>query len=956
MLTRAQAKFYAHELDRYTVFGDLRQMAKTISAAKLDLNPHQIEAALFVLSSPYHRSAILADEVGLGKTIEAGLVLSQLWSQGERKLLVILPPNLIGQWQEELADKFSLPSFVLDSGVFAAERKNGIENPFLRQDEIVLCTYDFAYGKADILEATGFHMVVFDEAHRLLSVYRQETVISRKLREKLVGIDKLLLTATPLMNTLMELYGISTFITDDTFGDAASFEAQYLQSRSDREEKLTELGERVRKFTVRTLRRQVRQYIRYTNRHCITQEFSLSEQEADLYRLVSAYLRKPKLYAIRQSGRPLVERGLWKRLASSSFAVAGTLDKFILRLKSLKAELEKSLRTNDTVTIRRVKYTARDLPDITTEIDELARCSATAKAITENSKGTALLSVLDEVFRRILSLGAQRKAIIYTESLKTQAYLYELFERNGYAGNVVTINGSNDDVRSGEILREWERMKGSAGSVKANQRTAILEHFKNKAQILIALDSASEGLDLQFSSLVIDYDLPWNPQRIEQRIGRAHRYGQKYDVVVLNFLNKDNIADRRVYELLRDKFHLFEGVFGASDTVLGAVDSVDFEKRVADIYTRCRTAREIEAAFDALQEALETQISDKMADTREKLLSNFDDEVAEKFNLSSFEVLRHTQGIRTMLWELAKYRLAGDFAEFDDDTHTFRPRRKTMLDYRANELHYGLDETETRRRYHTEHALARKVAFDIQYNLPVYPESLTFTMRNTLPVLAPIAGKRGFLAMYAANAGKHFRSIERGPLFVGRTDDGTVLTQEQMRRILTLESAGYSRPESKDFRDSAEWKHMTNVKEPEDFFSSRDLEMEDVLFSGEKRSYESGLASRFSKYLDDEKARITLYGRDKKLSLELSVTKLEKRIADMRAKLKKPRDLTARLKLEAEIAGMEEKLTAARMKYYDDCESVDAECREKTAALLDKLDYEVKYERVFMIRWQLSGG
>ena len=145
----------------------------------------------------------------------------------------------------------------------------------------------------------------------------------------------------------------------------------------------------------------------------------------------------------------------------------------------------------------------------------------------------------------------------------------------------------------------------------------------------------------------MNYDLPWNPQRIEQRIGRCHRYGQKHDVVVVNFLNRKNEADKRVFELLSEKFQLFEGVFGASDEVLGAIESgVDFEKRIADIYQRCRQTEEIKAAFDQLQLELSLEINETMTRTRKQLLENFDDEVREKLRVrdeerqSVFEPLR----------------------------------------------------------------------------------------------------------------------------------------------------------------------------------------------------------------------------------------------------------------------------------------------------------------------------
>jgi len=129
----------------------------------------------------------------------------------------------------------------------------------------------------------------------------------------------------------------------------------------------------------------------------------------------------------------------------------------------------------------------------------------------------------------------------------------------------------------------------------------LVEYFRDEAVIMIATEAGAEGINLQFCSLVVNYDLPWNPQRIEQRIGRCHRYGQRHDVVVVNFLNRKNAADQRVYQLLSEKFKLFEGVFGASDEVLGNIESgVDFEKRIAQIYQQCRTEDEIQSAFDAL--------------------------------------------------------------------------------------------------------------------------------------------------------------------------------------------------------------------------------------------------------------------------------------------------------------------------------------------------------------------
>ena len=202
--------------------------------------------------------------------------------------------------------------------------------------------------------------------------------------------------------------------------------------------------------------------------------------------------------------------------------------------------------------------------------------------------------------------GGQRKAVVFTESRRTQEYLNELLEGHGFKGRTVLLNGSNNDPQSRQIYQDWiERHHGSARishSRTADMKAALVEKFKSdEADILISTEAGGEGINLQFCSLLINYDLPWNPQKVEQRIGRIHRYGQKNDVVVVNFVNRRNPADQRVFQLLGEKLKLFEGVFGASDEILGAIASIDIEKHIYEIYQKCQTADDIQYAFDQLQ-------------------------------------------------------------------------------------------------------------------------------------------------------------------------------------------------------------------------------------------------------------------------------------------------------------------------------------------------------------------
>ena len=280
-------------------------------------------------------------------------------------------------------------------------------------------------------------------------------------------------------------------------------------------------------------------------------------------------------------------------------------------------ELEEEWEEDEEVQQVEDKLSEEDIQGIKSELEELKQFRSLAKTIKENSKAQQLFVALEKGFSELHRLGAQRKALIFTESRRTQEYLFELLQTNGYKDEIVLFNGVNTDPLSRNIYKSWlEEHKGTdtiTESATADKRAALVDYFKNKATIMIATEAAAEGINLQFCSLIVNYDLPWNPQRIEQRIGRCHRYGQKHDVVVINFLNRKNAADVRVYQLLDEKFQLFSGVFGASDEVLGVIgNGVDFEKRIAAIYQDCRTPEAIKEAFDALQEELKPQISERM--------------------------------------------------------------------------------------------------------------------------------------------------------------------------------------------------------------------------------------------------------------------------------------------------------------------------------------------------------
>ena len=625
-------------------------------------------------------------------------------------------------------------------------------------------------GKAADVANTAWDLVVIDEAHRLRNVYKPSNVIANTLKLALANAPKLLLTATPLQNSLLELFGLVSFIDERTFGDLNSFKEQF--ANLSQEAVFQTLKGRLKPVCHRTLRRQVTSYIPFTKRMPLLENFTPEESEDRLYQLVSEYLMRDNLQALPASQRSLTTLVLRKLLASSTFAIAGALTSMANRLKAklIKHEPAKTVEDELDKDYEALGETAEEWPDdplppplsegdraaIEQEVADLERFAELASSIQHNAKGKALLKALAIAFAKAKEIRAEEKAIIFTESRRTQSYLLRVLADSPFAEGIVLFNGSNTDDRSKAIYAAWlERHQGTdrvTGSRTADMRSALVDYFREEGRIMIATEAGAEGINLQFCSLVVNYDLPWNPQRIEQRIGRCHRYGQKHDVVVVNFLNRNNAADRRVFELLSEKFQLFEGVFGASDEVLGAIESgVDFEKRIADIYQRCRHPEQIKTAFDQLQLELGLEISEAMTSTRRKLLENFDDEVREKLRIRDEASRAYLNRLERFLMHVTEHELR-DTAVFVGDS-AFRLKSCPFPD-KASDIPLGLYELPRRSReahlYRLNHPLAEAVLDQAKVrDLP--PVKISFDYSNhggKVSLLERLVGTSGWFSLW----------------------------------------------------------------------------------------------------------------------------------------------------------------------------------------------------------------
>jgi SNF2 family DNA or RNA helicase len=468
-VTPHHAKYYAHELTRRAASG-MDRLSTALFDAAVDLNPHQIEAALFALQSPLSKGVVLADEVGLGKTIEAGIVLCQYWAERRRRLLVICPASIRKQWALELKEKFDLSAIVLDAKAYREARREG-RDP-IQPRAVLILSFHFAHALRDELKSIRWDLVVIDEAHKLRNAYRPSNKVGQGIGWATEDCRKLLLTATPLQNSLLELYGLSTLIDERLFGDANAFRAQYASAGSD----MAALRARLASFCKRTLRNQVTEYIRYTERRPITRPFRPTDDEHALYEAVSAFLQREDSYALPRRQRHLTALILRKLLASSSQAIAATLDILRQRLETLRDErlrsdpelaerlveseeiesdlLDEILGDEDTAEAGDQPPVPIDRRKLREEIEALQNLAVEARRIGVDTKSQTLLKALEIGCGQMATTGAARKALIFTESRRTQDYLKDFLEAHGYAGQVVLFNGTNGGPEATAIYEQ----------------------------------------------------------------------------------------------------------------------------------------------------------------------------------------------------------------------------------------------------------------------------------------------------------------------------------------------------------------------------------------------------------------------------------------------------------------------------------------------------------------------
>ncbi len=677
-ITPYHAAYYAHELTRRSASDSIAKIGSSMFNATVDLNPHQLDAALFAFAAPLSRGAILADEVGLGKTIEAALVISQLWAEHKRRILVIAPAILRKQWQQELQEKFFLDSRVIDGREFKAALKAG-ERPLEPAGRVVIVSHQFAAARAEEVATVPWDLVVIDD------------------------------------------YGL---LQDD------------------------------------------------------------------------------------------------------------------------------------------------------------------------------------------------------------------------YAGRVLTINGSNADGRSAAIYRAWlQRHEGDdavTGNKAVDLRAALVEQFHNHADILVATEAAAEGVNFQFCSLVVNYDLPWNPQRIEQRIGRCHRYGQKHDVVVINFLNRGNAADERVFELLSEKFRLFDGVFGSSDEVLGALESgVDFERRVAEIYQACRSREEIDAAFSRLRAELEEQVAARMASTRDQLLEHFDEEVHERLRFRKEESNNYLARAERWLWNVTRHELEGH-ATFLPRTYAFRLHGLGPGWPAVPEGTYSLvtkaRAAESQHAYRLGHPLAQAV-LDRARDRPLIIALVRFDYSGYVGKVGAVEGLVGCSGwLTVAKLAVESLEDEDCLLFAAIPDEGPALLPEVYAKLFEVGGEVVARAE----------------------LPAEDRDRLQVQLSHLEERALKDIADRNRQFFEREIDKLNRWADDRKAGLEFQLKNFDTEIKQTDREARLAPTLEEKLALQKKKKELETQRKEKRRHLYDAEDEIEARKDELIAEVEKRLQSTTRVVELFTIRWEVA--
>lgn len=845
-------------------------------SSSLDVYPYQVSAAGFALDKPFNRGVILADEGSLGKTYEALLIISQKWFEGASKILIVVPVHLLAQWISVLEDKFTIPYFL--------EYKTDTENlDATDEDGVYLITYETE------IPLCKWDIVCFDEAQRL----RKENETNRKLKEAAQDSYKILLTPAPIMNDILDLYHLISFIDKDEFPNQDEYYDRYYRQ----EVFYPELAERAGKYVFRTLRSQASAYVNIPNRLVASVTITPTDDELQLHNKIVSYTNKPFKKAYPKMNNYDLMLMLTNRLSSSTFAFSNTIKDLLKRIEN--EDIEGSPTIDDW------------------ERKELTELLTLSENFKKNTKIETLLEIMPELFHLLATKKANKKAIVFVKRRTTLKILNELFSKKY---KTVTFDGSK------------------------SRRHDIIDKFRDEAQVLITTDIANEGLNLEFCSCVINFDMSYNTLDIEQRILRCHRQNQLNDVLVVNFINNQNASDTRALELYKKRLRQFAGIFGISDDILGGFCNV--EGAIKYFTENARDRATIQQTFEDNLKINESENATKTAKSKSVLFSTFDEEISHTSKLTPEYVETKKRAMNDDLWYVTAALLENERGiTLDHEKRTIRARNwqdssKLFKKLYIRRDEYSMTDKELPKTGH--YTLTSKLALNVLRHVVdeetaedgiIYvgePEKALQTTEKFEPCFIEcydITIKKG---EYEWNTTK-YDFIE----LIGKTESGALLSDSDCQRIMDLPCVKFVETGKK----------LTWIQRQVDYTYPAG-ELKDLLDLHKYRDTAMKGAELIEKEILRQLKRSEF---NKKAEIEKQLQKLT---AEKQAIQKEEQGVSNtydRIKLDKKLAVIEDDLRQAESTLFMDKMRIEYETEQQIKKLLEDNKVRIDIKRIFKI-------